>query len=106
VVAQHGYVEMLHYQHRLRGFFGRRNAAQFQGQVPLDRAPVAGAATAAEANEASLHQSYGASIDATTAIGRATALEALAAESQNSNERGWLRFGIGQTRQPLAPAPP
>ena len=38
VVAQREYAEILHYQNRLRGFFGRRNAAQFQGQVPLDRA--------------------------------------------------------------------
>ena len=44
VVAQREYVEMLHYQNRLRGFFARRNAAQFQGQVPLDRAAVGTAA--------------------------------------------------------------
>ena len=29
VVAQRQYVEMLHYQNRLRGFFAHRNAAQF-----------------------------------------------------------------------------
>jgi alkyl sulfatase BDS1-like metallo-beta-lactamase superfamily hydrolase len=60
VIAQREYGEMLHYQNRLRGFFGRRNAAQFQGQVPLDRASAAGAGggVGAAAN-------YGAEMDAT-----------------------------------------
>ena len=40
VVAQREYVEFMHYQNRLRGFFARRNAAQFQGQVPLDPSPA------------------------------------------------------------------
>jgi hypothetical protein len=32
---------------------------------------------------------------------RLRALEALDARSTNSNERGWLRFGIGETRRRL-----
>ena len=35
---------------------------------------------------------------------RLRALETLEAESRNSNERGWLRFGIAETRRRLAPA--
>ncbi len=58
VVAQREYAEMLHYQTRLRGFFGRRNAAQFQGQVPPDRARAAAAGADAVGN-------YAAQIDAT-----------------------------------------
>ena len=36
------------------------------------------------------------------ARGSPAALEALDAKSANSNERGWLRFGIGETRRRLA----
>ena len=57
MIAQREYVEMLHYQNRLRGFFARRNAAQFQGQVPLD-----GAADAAPTRRV---ENFGAQIDAT-----------------------------------------
>ena len=35
---------------------------------------------------------------------RLRALEALEAKSVNSNERGWLRFGIGETRRRLESA--
>lgn len=41
VVAQAGFAEFLHYQARLAGFFGRRNAAQFGLPVPPER-PWAG----------------------------------------------------------------
>jgi alkyl sulfatase BDS1-like metallo-beta-lactamase superfamily hydrolase len=37
---------------------------------------------------------------------RLRALEALEAKSANSNERGWLRFGIGETRRRLESARP
>jgi alkyl sulfatase BDS1-like metallo-beta-lactamase superfamily hydrolase len=37
---------------------------------------------------------------------RLRALEALAAKSANSNERGWLRFGIGETRRDLDQSSP
>jgi alkyl sulfatase BDS1-like metallo-beta-lactamase superfamily hydrolase len=39
VVAQEQYAELMHYQHRLRGFLGRRAAAQFQGLIPPGRQP-------------------------------------------------------------------
>jgi alkyl sulfatase BDS1-like metallo-beta-lactamase superfamily hydrolase len=37
---------------------------------------------------------------------RLRALEALEAESANSNERGWLRFGIGETKRHLGQSTP
>jgi alkyl sulfatase BDS1-like metallo-beta-lactamase superfamily hydrolase len=73
VIAQQEYVEFLHYQHRLRGFLGRRNAAQFQGQVALERSAGTGAAT--PANAASSQANYGAEIDATTLFDREHAFE-------------------------------
>jgi alkyl sulfatase BDS1-like metallo-beta-lactamase superfamily hydrolase len=100
IVAQEQYVELLHYQHRLRGFFGRRNAAQFQGQVPLvGGRPGAQSTsslgqepegpdrvTAVEANEARLHKNYGAALDATTLF-----------DEEHSFELGGLRFELYHT---------
>jgi alkyl sulfatase BDS1-like metallo-beta-lactamase superfamily hydrolase len=73
VIAQKEYVEMLHYQNRLRGFFARRNAAQFQGQVALDArggggAPVRAATAGAAGSGSDAVEDYGATIDATRLI--------------------------------------
>ena len=38
IVAQQQFAELLHYQARLAGFFGRRNAAQFGLPIPPERA--------------------------------------------------------------------
>jgi alkyl sulfatase BDS1-like metallo-beta-lactamase superfamily hydrolase len=80
VVAQREYVEMVHYQTRLRGFFARRNAAQFQGQVPLDRGPVATAAAGVTV------ENYGAQIDATRLF-----------DEEYSFELGGTRFELYHT---------
>jgi alkyl sulfatase BDS1-like metallo-beta-lactamase superfamily hydrolase len=77
VVAQREYAEMLHYQNRLRGFFARRNTAQFQGQVPLDRGPAGGAGAA---------HNFGAEIDATRLI-----------DEEYRFELGGLRFELYHT---------
>jgi alkyl sulfatase BDS1-like metallo-beta-lactamase superfamily hydrolase len=69
VVAQQEYVEMMHYQNRLRGFFGRRNSAQFQGQVRLDGAAGATGAAAA-ADSAARAENFGARVDATVLFDR------------------------------------
>ena len=76
VVAQEGYAELLHYQHRLRGFLGRRAAAQFQGQVALD-----GGRT-----EAGAVSNFGAEIDATTLF-----------DEEHSFELGGRRFELYHT---------
>jgi alkyl sulfatase BDS1-like metallo-beta-lactamase superfamily hydrolase len=75
VVAQREYVEMLHYQHRLQGFFARRNAAQFQGQVPLDRNA-----------DAAAPQNHGARIDATLLV-----------DEEHAFELGGVRFELYHT---------
>lgn len=52
VIAQENYAEFVHYQMRLGGFFNRRNAAQFSGQIP----PV---------RDAGEVENYGGNVDAT-----------------------------------------
>jgi alkyl sulfatase BDS1-like metallo-beta-lactamase superfamily hydrolase len=94
VVAQKEYVELLHYQHRLRGFLGRRAAAQFQGLVRSESSPAAdsGSAgrqpgtTAKAVADDEKADNYGAAIDATTLF-----------DEEHAFELGGLRFELYHT---------